>query len=660
MAIQTLEHLINAQQPIAYPRLNFLENVLTSKMMDPIKAIGRTGILGGFVNKFDGGVEILDDLDDHWTAKHHKKERNLFIQELQDLAAEKSVRITILGGDVHLAAVGRFYSNRKLRIPRDRDHRYMPNIISSAIVNTPPGDILADILNRRNKVHHLDDETDEDMIAMFHHDVDGKPRHNTHLLPQRNWCSIREYHPGTTPPPTPPTPDMEFTGTQPGADIDDDRSFDSNERPSSLRRSFSFGRRSLDRPRGMLRRISGGAQNTPPISYYNAMSGGQRPRQHQRRASGDDALLNRPHENSNSNFSAANDGEHPGSATAGKAASSDPSLPSGPRRPSLYHRRPTGLTAKEEAELANDERGGHVDLSGGLDIRINVENVRGDPAGTTTEYRLLVPALDYREPPEENVSQRRGSGVRSFFTSLAERRGRHNPEDDPVPSPPDAADAGIGGSDDSASLDVPGSGAFTSTDKAQIQAPDGQNKRLQQQLAAHETSITSPAGVGPPPGPQAMNAPPATEAAPAQPPASTTQHPSLYPAVPNPIPMRSASQRQSVKPQYKRRSYAPSASMPEPSATVTPTTRIADDGRPVRRRLRRDNYDEEAVLPSAAAGGKNQSRWSPEYDEEGPVGPPSPSQQRWSSPPRGRHEEKRGGVLGAVRRSVGGWRPWRT
>lgn len=83
--------------PIAYPRLVWLENLLTSKVMDPIKALGRTGILGGFLNKFDGGVEILDDLDDHWTAKSHKYERNWFVEELQDLAAQKSIRITILG-----------------------------------------------------------------------------------------------------------------------------------------------------------------------------------------------------------------------------------------------------------------------------------------------------------------------------------------------------------------------------------------------------------------------------------------------------------------------------------------------------------------------------------------------------------------------------------
>ncbi len=83
--------------PIAYPRLVWLENLLTSRVMDPVKYLGRAGMLGGFLNKFDGGVEILDDLDDHWTAKNHKRERNWFIQELQEIAAEKSIRVTILG-----------------------------------------------------------------------------------------------------------------------------------------------------------------------------------------------------------------------------------------------------------------------------------------------------------------------------------------------------------------------------------------------------------------------------------------------------------------------------------------------------------------------------------------------------------------------------------
>lgn len=59
---------------------------------------------------------------------------------------------------MHLAAVGQFYSDPKSKVPKDRDHRYMPNIISSAIVNTPPPEIMGDILNKRNKIHHFDPE----------------------------------------------------------------------------------------------------------------------------------------------------------------------------------------------------------------------------------------------------------------------------------------------------------------------------------------------------------------------------------------------------------------------------------------------------------------------------------------------------------------------
>ncbi|KAA8894830.1 hypothetical protein FN846DRAFT_785850 [Sphaerosporella brunnea] len=181
--------------PIAYPRLVWLENLLTSRIMDPIKALGRMGIIGGFLNNFDGGVELLDDLDDHWTAKNHKQERNFFIKRLQQFAADTSIRITILGGDVHLAGIGQFFSNPKLKIPKDKDHRYMPNVISSAIVNTPPPNTMADILNKRNKIHHLDDNTDEDMYPIFLTDVDGTPRNNKRLLPRRNYCIIRIYDP---------------------------------------------------------------------------------------------------------------------------------------------------------------------------------------------------------------------------------------------------------------------------------------------------------------------------------------------------------------------------------------------------------------------------------------------------------------------------------
>lgn len=155
---------------------------------------------GGFFNHFDGSVDLLDDLDDHYTARTHKKERLYLVEQLQALAAEFSVRVTILGGDVHLAAVGRFYSNLKLEVPVIHDHRYMANIISSAIVNKPPPQAVANLLARRNKIHHLEPNTDETLMKFFDRDpgTSNKTSGWNHVtMPSRNYAMITEnYQPG--------------------------------------------------------------------------------------------------------------------------------------------------------------------------------------------------------------------------------------------------------------------------------------------------------------------------------------------------------------------------------------------------------------------------------------------------------------------------------
>jgi hypothetical protein len=140
-------------------------------------------------------VDLLDDLDDHYTARTHKKERAFLVHQLQSLASEFSVRITILGGDVHLAAVGRFYSNPKLEIPVLNDHRYTANIISSAIVNKPPPQAVANLLARRNKIHHLDHDTDETLMKFFDKNpgTEAKTAKSNHVtMPSRNWAMITE------------------------------------------------------------------------------------------------------------------------------------------------------------------------------------------------------------------------------------------------------------------------------------------------------------------------------------------------------------------------------------------------------------------------------------------------------------------------------------
>ncbi|EXJ86087.1 hypothetical protein A1O1_06456 [Capronia coronata CBS 617.96] len=183
--------------PIAYPRLAWLENILTSPIIAPIRLLNRRfGFAGGFFNSFDGGVDLLDDLDDHYTARHHKAERRELVVRLQRLAAEFSIRVTILGGDVHLSAIGRFYSTPADNMDALEDPRYMANIISSAITNKPPPKAVANLLARRNKIHHLrDGNTDETLLNMFDKQPGGQMKGadwNHCTMPSRNYACITE------------------------------------------------------------------------------------------------------------------------------------------------------------------------------------------------------------------------------------------------------------------------------------------------------------------------------------------------------------------------------------------------------------------------------------------------------------------------------------
>lgn len=200
--------------PIAYPRLAWLENILSSPIIAPIRLLNkRFGFAGGLFNQFDGSVDLLDDLDDHYTAKHHKTERRDLVVRLQKLAEDFSIRITILGGDVHLAALGRFYSAPANNMDPLEDPRYMPNIVSSAITNKPPPKAVANLLARRNKIHHLKDgNTDETLLKIFYEQPGGKMKSsesNFVTMPSRNYACITEI-------PDTPTPDLSGVGVTNG------------------------------------------------------------------------------------------------------------------------------------------------------------------------------------------------------------------------------------------------------------------------------------------------------------------------------------------------------------------------------------------------------------------------------------------------------------
>lgn len=70
----------------------------------------------------------------------------------------------------------------------------MVNIVSSAITNTPPPNAIANLLDKRNKLHHLDADTDENLMTLFYQNPDGKAnRVNRTTLPSRNYCIITEH-----------------------------------------------------------------------------------------------------------------------------------------------------------------------------------------------------------------------------------------------------------------------------------------------------------------------------------------------------------------------------------------------------------------------------------------------------------------------------------
>ncbi|KAJ1309680.1 hypothetical protein OPQ81_006444 [Rhizoctonia solani] len=197
---QQVEHvIIQLGIPIAYPRMNFLETALESKF-NPFTALAQKGSLGlsGFVNKFNKDPELLDDLNDHWTAKSHKRERNWFIEQVQAFAKTRRIRVTFLSGDVHCAAVGYFKTlvrggGKAPAIDPLGDHRYMLNVVTSAIVNTPPPvgvlTMVGMLADRPHKTMHYCD-TDESMIPLFRTDTDGTPLKQPYIMGRRNYTSV--------------------------------------------------------------------------------------------------------------------------------------------------------------------------------------------------------------------------------------------------------------------------------------------------------------------------------------------------------------------------------------------------------------------------------------------------------------------------------------
>lgn len=342
----------------------------------------------------------------------------------------------------------------------------MPNIIASPVVNSPASDLIVDMLNKRNKVHHFDKYTEEDMIPLFSSGVDGKSRNNKRLLPHRNWCAIRVWEPGNTPPPSlahstrgtsispPPSRGGIFrrlssrlgSTRKPEVTTRDSRPPVSRSGSGGLFRSFSR-RNSSDSARPAVvggKLVRSLSVNRVDFNARRLVGLGNPDQFHQGTRHHDASMDDRASDNQPGGFLDSDPGPDAGpSWTSRLRGGGDPEYEQGdeaaftarPMRsarplspedvsgnfvPKPFHRTPTGLSTKQR-KRADDFA---VDLEGGLDISLNVEVNPKDPAGITVPYRILVPRLFHDEDDEKKHNALLASEQPSGFKRLLSFRGK--------------------------------------------------------------------------------------------------------------------------------------------------------------------------------------------------------------------------------------------
>jgi len=100
--------------PVGWPDLSMLEKLQATVDDSKVLTFLSGGIPGMTKLKNEFGVmELRDDLADHWGAAPHQKERAKLIYYLQEIAVRHNVRVTLFGGDVHIAGAAVIYPQKK-------------------------------------------------------------------------------------------------------------------------------------------------------------------------------------------------------------------------------------------------------------------------------------------------------------------------------------------------------------------------------------------------------------------------------------------------------------------------------------------------------------------------------------------------------------------
>lgn len=151
--------IIQSSIPVAYLNLNKIESLLSV---------------------LPGQQELEDDLRDHWRSEAHVGERKRFVNRLLDYTRRSRTRVTIVSGDVHVAASAIIESTR---YPGGGFETKINQLISTGVVHPAPGAIVRYLLeSNASEIETIDSGITAKMLPL------ASKGH--YLIGSRNWLSL--------------------------------------------------------------------------------------------------------------------------------------------------------------------------------------------------------------------------------------------------------------------------------------------------------------------------------------------------------------------------------------------------------------------------------------------------------------------------------------
>lgn len=134
----------------------------------------------GLLDLVPGVQEPEDDLKDQWTSRPHRIERVRLVHRLLAAAARESCRVTLLSGDVHVAALGAIVASREA-VPANAN--VINQLVSSPIVHVPAPRAVRAYLRLRGRFREALDRGIEARMLEF-------PATDQRILGARNWLAL--------------------------------------------------------------------------------------------------------------------------------------------------------------------------------------------------------------------------------------------------------------------------------------------------------------------------------------------------------------------------------------------------------------------------------------------------------------------------------------